>query len=282
MTSKGLIFPTAEEASYPITLCKRVAAILAQFAISRGASHPINLEQQLKQQSSTSHPWILDMLPRGKKFKPLVSEFSSYIHVLVKTFQDVEQSDFFKQQLKGTKLTTRRLQVGCVRVVNGASKVWKKTKHPNVGNLAGVQKALPWRSGSKRSYALWVYPEILGTLWEELWKWVTLGVWLFNLSEGVERMPVKNFCEPPHVVVESRAKFLEKWTSRCKELQEAETEMQEGLDKHVREVLKGKRLILLGEILSSLKYPDHNLVEDLKNGFQLTGWIPKSGVFPNL
>ncbi len=69
-----------------------------------------------------------------------------------------------------------------------------------------------------------------------------------HLSEGVERMLVKNFCEPPHVVVESRAKFLEKSTSRCKELQEAETKMQEGLDKHVRAVLKGKRLILLGEV----------------------------------
>ena len=128
VTSKGLISPTAEEASYRITLCKRVAAILAQFAMSRGASHPVNLEQQLKQQSSTSHRWILDMLPRGKKFKPLVSEFSSYNHVLVKTFQDVEQSEFFKQQLKGTKLTTRHLQVGCVRVVNGAPKVWEEDK----------------------------------------------------------------------------------------------------------------------------------------------------------
>ena len=123
MTQAGLVFPTAEEAAYPVTLCKRVAAILVQLATSCGANQPLNLEQQLKQQSSTSHRWILDMLPRGKKFKPLVSEFSSYIHVLVKTFQDVEQSVFFKQQLKGTKLTSRRLQVeAALNLAKGVNK----------------------------------------------------------------------------------------------------------------------------------------------------------------
>ena len=243
MTSKGLIFPTAEEASYPITLCKHVAAILAPFAISRGAGHPINLEQQLRQQSSTSHRWIHDMLPSGKKFKHLVSEFSSYIHVLVKTFQDVEQSDFFKQQLKGTKLTTRRLQVGCVRVVNGASKVWEEDKTSKRWELSWCAEGIAMEKRVEAELCTLGIPRDPGDFVGRALEVGHPRNMAIHLSEGVEHMLVKNFCEPPHVVVESRAKFLEKWISRCKELQEAETEMQEGLDKHVREVLKEELIV---------------------------------------
>ena len=280
VTPTGLVFPTADEAAYPVTLCKRVAAILVHLAISRGASQPINLEQQLKQQSATSHRWILDMLPRGKKYKPLVSEFSSYIHVLVKTFQDVEQSVFFKQQLKGTKLTSRRLQSGYVRVVDGSSTVWEEEK-------TSKQWELSWFSEDIITEQL-VEAELctLG-IPRDPWDFVDRALEVghprsmaIHLSDGVERMLLQNFHEPPHLLVTSRAKFLEKWTSRCKELQTAESEMQAGLDGHVREVLKGKRLLLLGEMLNSLNYPDKTLVEDLKRGFQLTGWIPRSEVFP--
>ena len=200
VTPTGLVFPTAEEAAYPVTLCKRVAAILVQLAISRGASQPINLEQQLKQQSATSHRWILDMLPRGKKYKPLVSEFSSYIHVLVKTFQDVEQSIFFKQQLKGTKLTSRRLQSGCVRVVDGSSKVWEEEK-------TRKQWELSWCSEDIITEKL-VEAELctLG-IPRDPWDFVDRALEVghprsmaihLSLSDGVERMLLQNFCEPPH------------------------------------------------------------------------------------
>ena len=280
MTPAGLVFPTAEEAAYPVTLCKRVAAILVQLAISCGANQPLDLEQQLKQRSSTSHRWILDMLPRGKKFKPLVSEFSSYIHVLVKTFQDVEQSVFFKQQLKGTKLTSRRLQVGCVRVVDGVPKVWEEGKTTKQWDLSWCSEDIITEKMVEAELCT------LGTP-RDPWDFVDRALEVghprsmaIHLSDGVERMLVRNFCEPPHVVVATRAKFLEKWTNRCRELQDAENEMQAGLDVHIREVLKGKRLLLLGEILNSLNYPDKTLVEDLKQGFQLTGWISRSGVFP--
>ena len=39
-------------------------------------------------------------------------------------------------------------------------------------------------------------------------------------------------------------------------------------------------MLLLKEILSDLEYPDATLVDDLCQGFKLTGWLPKSGVFP--
>ena len=39
-------------------------------------------------------------------------------------------------------------------------------------------------------------------------------------------------------------------------------------------------LQLLREILNDLNCPDMTLVDDLCSGFKLTGWLPKSGVFP--
>ena len=242
----GLGIPDGGRGSLSRHFMQTCCGHLIQLAISRGASQPINLEQQLKQQSATSHRWILDMLPRGKKYKPLVSEFSSYIHVLVKTFQDVEQSVFFKQQLKGTKLTSRRLQSGCVRVVDGSSKVWEEEK-------TSKQWELSWCSDDIIAEKL-VEAELctLG-IPRDPWGFVERALEVghprsmaIHLSDGVERMLLQNFCEPPHLVVTSRAKFLEKWTSRCKELQAAESEMQAGLDGHIREVLKGKRLLLYG------------------------------------
>ena len=189
VTATGLVFPTAEEASYPITLCKRVAAILVQLAISHGASQPVNLEQQLKQQSSTSHGWILDTLPRGKRYRPLLSEFFSYTHVLVKTFQDVEQSDFFKQQLKGTKLTTRRLQLGCVRVVNGIPKLWEEDK-------TAKQWELSWCADDIVMDPR-VYHVILGTLSEKLWKWATPEVWPYTCLKEWSACCCRTFASLP-------------------------------------------------------------------------------------
>lgn len=81
-------------------------------------------------------------------------------------------------------------------------------------------------------------------------------------------------------MVQKRADFLKKWTTRCSELRETEHDLHSTLEPHVAHVFKGKRLKLFKEILAHLSYPDSSLVEDLQGGFKLTGWLPKSGVFP--
>ena len=73
-----LTFPTASEAAYPFLLCKRVMALVLSYALEEGALNPDTLQAQLPQTANTSHRWILDMLPKGKKLRPLVSEFKGY------------------------------------------------------------------------------------------------------------------------------------------------------------------------------------------------------------
>ena len=70
-----VVFPTHLEAAYPILLCERLASIAKLKALELGAVEIQTLEQQTQHAPSSQHRFLLDMLPRGRKFKPLVSEF---------------------------------------------------------------------------------------------------------------------------------------------------------------------------------------------------------------
>lgn len=66
------------EAAYPILLCKRLAAIAKIKAVELGATEVHHLAQQTELAPSSQHRSLLDMLPKGRKFKPLVSEYGLY------------------------------------------------------------------------------------------------------------------------------------------------------------------------------------------------------------
>lgn len=73
----------------------------------------------------------------------------------------------------------------------------------------------------------------------------SLGV---HLSENVMDMLRQNFSEEPYKLVKGRAKFLHKWTKRCKELEKQEQQLHEGLEGHLKSVLKGKRLLVFQDV----------------------------------
>ncbi len=101
-----------------------------------------------------------------------------------------------------------------------------------------------------------------------------------HLSQQVQDALSANFFDEPHVVAKKRAVFFAKWSKRAAELKGREAEVLQSCPEHVRNIMKGKNLQLLREILNDLNYPDKTLVDDLCSGFKLTGWLPKSGVFP--
>ena len=107
---RQLSFPTADEAAYSGLLCKRFMAILLQHVVKLGAIQTDRMQKQLAHSQTTSHRWDLDMLPRGKKLKPLVSEFQFYKQFLNNVHSEPEQSDFFAMQLKGSRLVQRQIQ----------------------------------------------------------------------------------------------------------------------------------------------------------------------------
>ena len=55
--------------------------------------------------------------------------------------------------------------------------------------------------------------------------------------------------------------------------------MHRGLDPNVAMVLKGKNLLLLEKIATSLNWKDTTIHSDIRNGFRVTGNPLPSGIF---
>ena len=76
--------------------------------------------------------------------------------------------------------------------------------------------------------------------------------------------------------------WLKKWTNRAKELADRERALHDSMNPHCASVLEGKRLLLFGEMLKHISYPDVHLIEDICEGFRITGWMRASGCFEKL
>ena len=79
---------------------------------------------------------------------------------------------------------------------------------------------------------------------------------------------------------ELRVHVLKGMIQRAQELADQEREVHAGLQPHARDVLKGKRLLLFQDLLSCMNFQDVNLVQDMQQGFRLTGWLEDTSVRP--
>ena len=281
----GLRFPTAEEAAYPHLLCKRVVDLIIQHVLQEGAAQHVTLDSQIATSSSTSHRWILDMLPKGKKLRPLVSEFKGYAFFLVSPSQEPEHTVFFKQQLKGARILQRQMQWGRMRVVeHKGQKIFLWVNNDGKQYDLGCQQAMVEHGDLEVEIQVEVCTlGIPRDPWDFVDKAVAAGhprSLAIHLNGDIMNMLKENFSQDPHLVIKERVSFLKKWTSRCKELEAEEAHLHQGLPDHLKGVLTGKRLILFKEILADLNYPDDTLVDEICEGFKLSGWLPKSNVFP--
>ena len=78
----------------------------------------------------------------------------------------------------------------------------------------------------------------------------------------------------------ARLATLCQWRKWADELHDAELELKQGMEPHVRKVMNCKRLLLLNKLATEvLGWPDKSLFEDLCNGFKLVGEAPATGVF---
>ena len=87
------------------------------------------------------------------------------------------------------------------------------------------------------------------------------------------------FLGDPFEIKSKRANFLKKWMKRAVQLRAEEQQLHAGLPPHLQPLLKDKKLLLWKEILLDLQYPDSKIVDEVCQGFPLTGWAQSSGVF---
>ena len=72
---------------------------------------------------------------------------------------------------------------------------------------------------------------------------------------------------------------LKDWANRKADLADEEQEVRRSMDCTLESILRSKATVLLDHLLKEMKHPDQHLVEDIRNGFRLTGWMRDSKVF---
>ena len=100
-----------------------------------------------------------------------------------------------------------------------------------------------------------------------------------HVDEVIHKVVVENLHDCPYSLAKKRIEFFKRWQERAKVIDSQGDAFIRQAPEHAQRILHGKRLQLWGEILQDLGYVDNNLITDIANGFDLTGWLRKSGVF---
>jgi hypothetical protein len=226
-----------------------------------GAVDVENLEQQQQAEQPSMHRFILGALPRGKKFKPLVSEYGAYITIL----HDNHVQEQNLSVPSGAKLVHQRL------AKRGDVRVDGTVVHESVAEFTQEQVVTVSQFGVPRS------PE---DFCKRAVKCGHPRGMSLHLPEVVTQVLGDNLAMPPAELALVRCRQLTRWTMRAKQSSEDEAKFKLTMPEHLRGLMKNKRLLLLREMLEELGYPDKELVNDISVGFRLTGWQSKTGVFP--
>ena len=271
ITDKGLHFPTKEEAAYPQLLCDRVAHVVKSLAMERGFKPAESLLEQSKQQTSAALQHVnMGFLPRGKKLKPLVSEFSHYKTWIFQANQsDNKVEKVMKAFPKGTRIVHRKLlQWGEVRVgdVDGNA-IENSNNYTDEHIVEKISFGIPREPDDFVKEAIKAgHPRFLD----------------YRSIDEIDSLLEQNLDARAFEITGKRTAWLKRWTDRAKELSQDEAALHRGLKPHCAAVLKGKRLLLFGEMLREISYPDAHLIQDICEGFRITGWLRDSGCFEKL
>ena len=310
-----VVFPTHEEASYPILLCFRLASIVKDKAILMGATEVVTISDQLEKTHVSGQRFIINMLPRGKKFKPLVSEFGTYQRHAIGVNDEQVITSVLTALPKGSKVVHRRIKVGVFRDDADFSSVDGDEGIVYANNIDDIDRLQQGDLDIEQQCNIGQHCDGAACHSDKVVKVdalhvprssehqrlevVTIGVprepmdfvgravaaghprtLAVHLTPGVEHMLYENFMWEPWRLVKKRTEFFWKWTKRAKELISMEDDFRLTMPPHMRVINKNKRLCLLKEILTELEYPDEALVDHIAGGFPISGWLPESHIFP--
>ena len=269
--SKGQMhFPTSEEAAYPTLLCERIVACVKAYVMPLGATTSATLEQEVERQCTVAHKRIaLGALPRGLKVKPLVHEFSSYTKIYVDP-QVPQQTVMHLSKLpKGARITHRQLVSRDVFRGSDVYATMDKSANNNLEKCDSIEVCTVGIPGEPSQFLAKAikagHPRGLDV----------------HVDGDIDEVTQENFHRPPYLLAKKRIAFFQKWNARAKDLVDEEARLLNKSPQHVAKIMQGKRLVLWGEILQSLGYPDVELINEMAAGFRLTGWLTKSGMFPS-
>ena len=100
---------------------------------------------------------------------------------------------------------------------------------------------------------------------------------VFLLDPAIHDAIDANFFTDPCHLAKLRVDFVKKWSERARDSQVQENQLHSNMPRDLARVLSGGRLLLLGDMIKAAGCPDKSLVDDIKNGFRISGWMPLSG-----
>ena len=110
------IYPTKEEAAYPLLLCTRMASIFLEEAIARNLGPVDDLAQQLQYDHTVGKRQLFTTQPRQQRLRPIVSEFG-YILQFAVNLSAAPAFALDHTSPKGSKILSRQVQQGFRRDV---------------------------------------------------------------------------------------------------------------------------------------------------------------------
>lgn len=72
---------------------------------------------------------------------------------------------------------------------------------------------------------------------------------------------------------------MKHWKLIAETLAPQEDELRKTMSKHVRRLMKGKRVLLMTELAESIGWPDMSLFDEMVEGFKLVGMVPNTNIF---
>ena len=256
-------FPTHEEAAYPTLLCVRMASLFVDEAAARGLSLVESLAEQVENSAGLGKRPLFTTQTRGNKLKQLIPEWGAKLTCVV-PLCNVELKNISFSFPKGSQITQRQLHLGFCR------DSWDSLAH-----------FIDERLTDGQNYEVLTVSIPLQPL-EFVKQAVSAGhpKNLFAKTSDLFLAAIRDtFVEHPEKLQRKRASFMKKWLKRALELQPEEKRLHDSMPPYIAKILKGKKLLLFREILLDLGYPDESLVQNIIDGFALTGWAEPSNVF---
>ncbi len=258
------VFATALEVHYPKGLCEAIASAFELKLLQSAACPPSNAQAAASTGVQSAKP----------KMPPLVSEFKTKVCVLM------TQTD----EICWPKAT---IDIADAKLLHKLP-VGGKSDEEVFRNISGALNALhidvtiPTDEFVRNAKFLTVF----GFQWEpEEFVSKALAVDHPMASELIVPETLLNEIRfqtsaSPIEVVKKRLKFVAKWTARAKCLIKEESNFKSQMDPCVAKVVSNKRLLLFQEILKEVEFPDPGVFNEMKEGADLTGDIPLTGMLP--
>ncbi|CAE6932646.1 unnamed protein product [Symbiodinium natans] len=286
-------FPTAAEAAYPVLLCQRMAELVA--AMKRALPPQASLFGPAPQKLRLA----LERQPRRRR--PLVSMYTAYDAWAVPLELAEPVHRLLKCYPKGARVIRRQLcSWGQVRAA-----VCPKVEEDRLKQV--LTSAWTWCTTLDAEPNLPVEDsmssfEVCGMCSPSNFVETAEIVWV-----GIPREPedflqqavkvghprrmitsdedptlttlLENLLAPRLDCRDKGTSLLERWEQEKEQLAHEEERVMSSLDPVVATVLEGKSTVLLDRLLQEAQYPDVDLVEDIRQGFPLTGWMKNTNVF---